>query len=188
MSSSVYIPSSSGGGGSTPPTSTSIKTASYTIPVGKYAKVSAFFTGSGSGSAATYTQNSCTLNGVSVLWESFRINRQVNAQTVQFTFPSTAIGSAYLAMQTVINGSFGTNYTFNGYFFYSGTVANSFDFFSPIAGGEVFGISDSVNNNISKSVLVVFNQSIKEFNTCVPSGTVLSGTGTFSWKVEEYTI
>jgi hypothetical protein len=39
MSSSVYIPSTSGGGGSTPPTSISIKTASYTIPAGKYAVI-----------------------------------------------------------------------------------------------------------------------------------------------------
>jgi len=53
MSSSVYIPASSGGGGSfTPPASISVKTASYTIPAGRYARVLVNLEGS-----ATFTIN-----------------------------------------------------------------------------------------------------------------------------------
>ena len=40
MSSSVYIPSSSGGGGGiTPPTSITVRSTSYTIPAGRFAKI-----------------------------------------------------------------------------------------------------------------------------------------------------
>jgi hypothetical protein len=53
MSSSVYIPAASSGGGSfTPPASISVKTASYTIPAGRYARVLVNLEGS-----ATFTIN-----------------------------------------------------------------------------------------------------------------------------------
>jgi hypothetical protein len=52
MSSSVYIPASSGGGSFTPPASISVKTASYTIPAGRYARVLVNLEGS-----ATFTIN-----------------------------------------------------------------------------------------------------------------------------------
>lgn len=167
------------------PSSVSVKTASYTIPAGKYAKVQCYFTGSGSTTAATYTQQSATVNGTSVLWEGFRVNRSLSASLVSFTFPSTASGSASIGYKSFFAPSNGLVVLINSYEILNASSAINTFIQTNISGGENASLGEGTNSGV-KTLNISFTPLRQSFESWVPAGTVLSGTGTYAWYIEEF--
>lgn len=167
------------------PISVNVRTTSYTIPAGRYAKVQGYFTASGQASSATYTQQSMTINGSSVLWESFKVGRGTTGTSVTFTFPSTCLGNALIFINTGAN-SFTTTVGFNGYVLYTGTALYSTTLNTPIAGGEQVTISEFQLSSAVRSIYASFVPLREKFETWVPTGTILAGTGAYVWYVEEF--
>lgn len=151
------------------PASVSIKTASYTIPTGKYAEVVPFFEDRGvlvsTSLTPTVTLPTCTINGVRVKSSFFGvfINGTTVSRFVSYTLPFPNImrrGTSQNGTNFIgVNEDILQTYTLS-------SLANqsAFAHFKP---------EDNVGNN----------------TIIVPEGTVLSGTGTgFRWVVTEYTV
>jgi hypothetical protein len=209
MSSSVYIPSTSGGGGSTPPTSISIKTASYTIPVGKYAFVQIIakdITIDGVITAQLVASASRSLTASNTLYDSISAaNLSGNNYFAKFTCSSTASSSGNSVFvhplklyADGIQGGFGTlaygygyssNASFTGSrsaYFGSFIDFNARDFSAGTLSTYTIG---GIGVQISRtSGTVTYSLSVYSAGTesfWVTSGTVLSGT---NYIVTEYAI
>jgi hypothetical protein len=175
MASTVYIPASSGGG-FTPPVSISVKTASYTIPAGRYAKV---YTECDSGGIFT-------INAVNAVVTAAFVNIDLTnsniSQQVTYTVPSnykadvsfyTTSGNTYI---TSGNNAVGISP--------SGSMINL-----PLGpGGSLVAQRDtnsfaSVTGNATPS-----NATNRQATFTVPTGTVISGSGNWKAVVEEYTV
>jgi hypothetical protein len=175
MSSSVYIPSTSGGGGFTPPASISVKTASYTIPAGRYARV---YTECDSGGVFT-------INAVNAVVTSPFINVDVNtgAATVSYTVPSGYLAALNCGMTNgttatlAING----NLSIGGNQIQQGT-------FGAGPGGSYSLVSSSFNVVTLQGVATPSNATNRQATFYVPTGTVISGSGNWKAIVEEYTV
>lgn len=173
------------------PVSVSVKTTSYTMPAGKYAKVVAYYTAPGSTTAATYTQQSCTINGTAVLYEPFKCVRTTTGSTAcQFTVPATASGS--FVLNCSIFDSSGASSTVE--FFWNDALfsrmplsANQFTVsqISGVCSGNN-NINLTSNNSATKTLGFSFIPLREKFETWVPTGTILAGTGTYAWYVEEF--
>ena len=214
MSSSVYIPSSSGGGGSTPPTSISIKTASYTIPAGKYASITNIFgdlTVDGQNHYITLQSFSRSLAVSTSATDIFYYDSKAkfvkvsSSSTVSNVNNITACApSGFFFNGSLISGThytgFNTNYYFNGTF--TGNRSWSWgsipSYASAHGSTSLITASNPAGNFVNFGGFSFFTQRVSgtvthsgiagtfsEASFFVPSGTVLSGS---FYSVEEYTV
>lgn len=207
MSSSVYIPSSSSGG-NTPPTSTSIKTASYTIPAGKYAKIyphSKWLTVDGVYRGHVLLNYTRTLSATSSTYEVLWYNELTDQNFMRVTLSSTinnAANSAYVTAYRVFTETPATGFALNNFNWvytsrasFTGAVITNHENFinlhssrsdaNPSASTQASGVALNVNRasgTVSANVIIYRTNTEAFF---VPSGTVLDGS---SYSVEEYTV
>ena len=170
------------------PLTTTIKTASYTIPAGKYAKATGYFISNGSGTAATYTMSSLSIDGVAVLRESgFRVTRTIAGATAVFTVPSTFCGTMTFSCGT--SGVTTSTLNIDGipYLVLSNAATAANLLACDIAGGAAITYSTALTCNCS---LQFTNNGPKQITAWVPAGTVLTGSlaSSFHWIVEEYNV
>lgn len=177
------------------PSSVSIKTASYTIPIGKYAKVESFFNGTGLsistsapfvsplGYYCTLPTRSATINGVVVARGVCGFDISLAASNLLYIgAPSTGLFQLYSVKPTSftqdlvrVDGSTITAASLTDNILYE------------IVAKEI-GLLSNTSTNI-RSVRGTWTPDISKVSITVPSGTVLSGSGSgWSWKVEEYNI
>jgi hypothetical protein len=170
-------------------TSTTIKSASYTIPANKYAKVTAYFIGTKTGTAQTITQDVAQLNGVDVLYSPFvsKISPGTfSPSTTIFTIPSTASGKFSFKVSfsaTATTGQVrlnGINIDIADY-----TNGRNIEKDFECSGSET--ITTTVGLNVyANGAIVGFTPYLQTFEAWVPTGTVLNCSGVMRWKVEEY--
>jgi hypothetical protein len=173
------------------PTSFSTQSASYTVPAGKYVNAHAWFASGGSGTGATYTLNSATVNGNAFFYEtSFRITRAVTSAVSNFTVPSNCIGTITLLLSnTGFSAGVMNYYYYNTILLATQTGTGSF---SPVFGP--FLLNTSGGDSITQSNTAVGNYLNLNYQssetrsplTWFPSGSILSGTGAFRWTIQEY--
>lgn len=177
MSSSVYIPVASGGGGGfTPPASISVKTASYTIPAGRYARIVAECDSGGT----------LTINAVTAITTAAFVNidtQNTNSfNTITYTVPANYNADLFLVHS-------GTNqYVISGNIAIGNNTSNS-----PV--NVPLGPAGSLLGNYSQTGFASItgyatpsNATNRQGQFFVPTGTVISGTGNWRAVVEEYTI
>lgn len=165
------------------PVSTSVKTTSYTIPAGRYARVTGRITSDNSFSAATGTLGFLAIDGSPVQYvNNFLINRTMSGVSAIFTMPAQFSGTM---SYWVLNTSPGT-ITFS---IDSGTNVSL-----PPSTGTASGICNvlpgtaitySVAANGRFVAQCLGNKSI-DISLWVPAGTVLTGSVLPIWVVEEY--
>jgi hypothetical protein len=170
-------------------TSTTIKSASYTIPANKYARVTAYYIGTKVGTTQTITQDVAQLNGVDVLYSPFvsRIqNGTFSPTTTLFTIPSTASGTFKFI---VVFSPVATT----GQVRLNGINVDIGDYTNGRVIEKQFGCSGSESITTTASLqinalgaVVDFEPHLKKFEAWVPTGTVLNCNGVMRWKVEEY--
>lgn len=172
MSSSVYIPSTSGGS-FTPPASVSVKTASYTIPAGRYARIVAECDSGGT----------LTINAVTAITTAAFVNIDVYTGAASSSYTTPTNYKSTLSWGT--NGNPGSmNLSINGNVILpinqiqydvgpSGTMSVSNSGFSPTS---------------IQGVATPSNATERQATFYVPTGTVISGTGNWRAVVEEYTV
>jgi hypothetical protein len=152
------------------PVAISVKTAGYTIPANRYARVIADCDSGGT----------VTINGVNALVTSAFLNiDQSGTNNITYTVPSGYFGTAsfisQLAAQFRINSNRIQSYN-------ADTYTNQF---SVGPGGTFEGIGAGTNNNIQGYATPSgATNRIAEF--FLPTGTVINGTGTWRAVVEEY--
>ena len=172
MASTVYIPASSGGG-FTPPTSISVKTASYTIPAGKYARIVAECDSGGI----------FTINAVNAVTTSAFVNIDAStANSVLYTVPigfkaSVSASTITAAATLTVNG--------NGNL---GIGANAFSQVFEIGPNGTISLSGIGSTTAIQGLATPSNATHRQGEFYVPTGTVISGTGNWRAVVEEYTV
>lgn len=165
------------------PTGFDIKTSSYTIPSGKYARVKAVVdigarqdVPVGAGSFTLASPNSCSINGTTIA-------RSVLTCTIDGG-RDTVLPSYAFTLKAIDNDNFNTPISVNGAAISEaasgtqGTRQGEID----MAGGTL------VTGGVGVLKVAVSLNPIGN-NTdyiWVPSGTVLDGVGNFKWIVEEY--
>lgn len=175
MSSSVYIPAASSGGGSfTPPASISVKTASYTIPAGRYARIVAECDSGGT----------LTINAVTAITTAAFVNIDLQGNTSNFAY---TVPSGFYAKVTAAAGS-GTTFSVNGNVSQTlaGTAYTSQFEIGP--SGTMAVPSSFFGIGFVQGVAIPSNATNRQGQFFVPTGTVISGTGNWRAVVEEYTV
>jgi len=184
MSSSVYIPSTSGGG-NTSPASISVKTASYTIPAGKYARVipnRADFTINGS---FLSTSSTCSVNVAGAVGVPASSSYQIDFTT-----------GSLITSYSITNSS--ANYSTGGLYFGNSTYTPIVSLTRTTNGTGTSGavtvpipaVSTTLNCYSAAFTNVTFSLTYRSFQNSIAdiwisSGTVLGGS---SYVVEEYTV
>lgn len=169
MSSSVYIPAASSGGGSfTPPASISVKTASYTIPAGRYARIVAECDSGGT----------LTINAVTAITTAAFVNVDSSITNNNLTY---TVPTGFLAKLTLTRG--GNSFTING----NAAPADNIQYEFGPSGGVSIG-TDVLGTKSIQGVAVPSNATNRQGQFFVPTGTVISGTGNWRALVEEYTV
>jgi hypothetical protein len=175
MSSSVYIPSTSGGGGSfTPPASISVKTASYTIPAGRYARV---YTECDSGGIFT-------INAVNAVVTAAFVNIDLQGTTSNFAYTAP---SGFYAKVTAAAGG-GTTFSVNGNVSQALTGTAYSSQFEIGPSGTMAVPSTFLSSGFIQGVAIPSNATNRQATFYVPTGTVISGSGNWKAIVEEYTV
>ena len=175
MSSPIYIPSS---GFNNNPVSTTVRTASYTIPAGRYARIVAECDSGGI----------VTINGSNAMTSSAFIN-VANTGSVGFststfyTVPSNyRLDTAAITSASSTSAPFiplgGTNISIGGANFNQGSVGASF------GPGQILQIYN--NTGYVVGVATPSNATNRQGEFWLPTGTVLSGTGNWRAVVTEY--
>jgi hypothetical protein len=172
------------------PSSTTLKTSSYTIPAGKYAVVKPFFT-TAPRNIATNVQNFslpspyfATLNGVNVSYSSSFTTGTINISGGANTgTTSSAIGKLNVTASTAVSGQS---------VFYGSTSSTILYIGGPssLSTTVVAGSNITVNLNANTFFSIYQYSSVEvngDFQFWVKAGDVLSGTaGNFNWLVTEY--
>lgn len=214
MSSSVYIPSSSGGG-NTSPASVTIKTGSYTIPAGKYAKIFYIDKTVQLGNAFSFTNTSQTksfseselclmLNGTRLYSSSYAWGGTItmsagsSAYSYTFTLP-TSMQYSYTSLgyfTTNSTGGVGTNYigNFKDSLYIEGNGGISIGSAVYTSASKVHcGLKVEIGQrpfNSTYTATYRFNiaPSLNQPPVWLKAGDVLTGPSDFSYILEEYTI
>jgi hypothetical protein len=165
------------------PVSTSVKTTSYTIPAGKYARVTGKITSDNSFSTATGTLGFLAIDGSPVQYvNNYGINRVWSTGLTNFfTIPTQSSGNMTYWIQNT--GAGATAFTINGVFSISlaagATSTGSFN----VTPGDQLNFSVAQTGRFYGAV--IGNKSI-DISLWVPAGTVLTGSVLPIWVVEEY--
>jgi hypothetical protein len=168
MSSVVYSPFNQN------PAAVSVKTASYTIPAGRYARLVVE-----ADSGGTFT-----IGGVTALSTASFVNVNVSSASAPLTY-TTPTGS-----RSVVSGSTGAtgaNYQVNSSSSAPGLAANAFSPLYELGAGGTMTVSGGANMRIV-GVEIPGNATNRQAVFWVPSGTVINGTGNWRAVVEEYNL
>ena len=175
------------------PVSTTIKTASYTIPAGKYAEAYCWFPSMPSSNASNAnvvfpTRYTATINGIVYATSSASSSISVTATTsrTMSSMPTNVKMEACLVLTTT-GTSPAVSVTINGIQYISSGAATmgytpTFNFINSVSSSSI-----STNSAAATGFYSIISDSINEnIKQWFPSGTVLSGTTSFSWAVTEY--
>ena len=155
------------------PSSVAVKTGSYTIPAGKYARVTATIEGAGT----------FTINAVSALSGTSFVNVDVVSAvsaTASYTVPSgfsaaiTGISSAETTFSVNANGS-------------NTLAANTYSATHYIGPAGTFTVAGVFTHSARiQGLQTLSNNGILVETFWIPTGTIINGTGTWRAVVEEY--
>jgi hypothetical protein len=186
------------------PASTSFKTASYTIPSGKYARVRlASITGVNTATRSTagttvMTCNTATINGTNVkngpIFSAIDINRSsVGSTTGNMTLPAGDWSVKINAIILISSGSTTASTSFDSIDVIgvnSGTSADNIYHLSQVItlGAKTIGTSVTNISGSGGARTIISAEDVRENpkDIWLKAGDIISGTGTFSWFVEEY--
>jgi hypothetical protein len=212
MSSSVYIPSASGGG-FTPPTSTTIKTGAYTVPAGKYAKVSQLERTVQLGNTFSFTNTSqvktFTESELCLMLNGSRLYSASYAWGGTITMTAGSTGFSYTF---ILPTSMQYSYTSLGYYVLNNSntassyIGNFKDSYFIDGAGSATGFASYTsvskvhcalkveigprpfNSNYAATYRFNLATQLNQPSTYLKAGDVLTAPADFSYLVEEYTI
>lgn len=170
-----------------PPVSPSVKTTSYTVPVGKYAQIRCYYEGTevnvGTNASVTIPTRTITLNSITVLIPSvqgFGMTNAGAAVTQTATFPRVSRFECFAVSNPA-----------SGLFSYSGLVSGHPSV--PVTGTRFLGVSssfvftDTGANTISVSGYI-FSDTVSDVTFWAKAGDVITGTGNWRALVTEYNV